>query len=80
VVKKFGNISLAGEGFPSPRNQCWPEQVPFVFINYGMQLLQRPDKITILYPFDHQFRQVRMNHSHPAHVTPAWYGDSVGLR
>jgi hypothetical protein len=78
VVKKFGEISLAGKGYPTPRNQCWPEQVPFVFINYGMQVLQRPDKITILYPFDHQFRQVRMNQSHPAQVTPSWYGDSVG--
>src|ERR1700692_3024847 len=78
VVKKFGEISLVGEGYPTPRNQCWPEQVPFVFINYGMQMIQRPDKITILYPFDHQFRQVRMNQSHPAHVTPSWYGDSVG--
>jgi hypothetical protein len=78
VVKKFGEISLAGKGYPTPRNQCWPEQVPFVFANYGMQVLQRPDKVTILYPFDHQFRQVRLNQAHPAHVTPSWYGDSVG--
>jgi hypothetical protein len=78
VVKKFGEISLAGEGYPTPRNQCWPEQVPFVFANFGMQILQRPDKITILYPFDHQFRQVRLNQPHPANLTPTWYGDSVG--
>jgi hypothetical protein len=78
AVKKFGEMSLAGEGYPTPRNQCWPEQVPFVFANYGMQILQQPDKITILYPFDHQFRQVRLNQPHPAPVTPSWYGDSVG--
>jgi len=78
VVKKFGEIALAGKGYPTPRNQCWPEQVPFVFINYGMQILQRPDKITILYPFDHQFRQVWLNQPHPRHLTPSWYGDSVG--
>jgi len=78
VVRKFGEISLAGQGFPTPRNQCWPEGVPFVFINRGMQMLQQPDKITILYPFDHQFRQVRMNQPHPAQLTPSWYGDSVG--
>ena len=78
VVKKFGEMSLAGEGYPTPRNQCWPEQVPFVFANYGMQILPQPDKITILYPFDHQFRQVRLNQLHPAPVTPSWYGDSVG--
>jgi hypothetical protein len=67
VVKKFGEISLAGKGYPTPRNQCWPEQVPFVFANYGMQVIQQPDKVTILYPFDHQFRQVRLNEPHPAH-------------
>jgi len=78
VLKKFGEISLAGKGFPTPRNQCWPEGMPFVSINRGQQVLQRPDKITILYPFDHQFRQVRMNQPHPAKVTPSWYGDSVG--
>jgi hypothetical protein len=78
VVKKFGEISLAGKGYPTPRNQCWPEQVPFVFANYGMQVIQQPDKITILYPFDHQFRQVRLNQPHPAHVSPSWYGDSIG--
>jgi hypothetical protein len=78
VVRKFGEISLAGRGFPTPRNQCWPEQVPFVFGNFGMEILQRPDKVTILYPFDHQFRQVRLNESHPAHPAPRWYGDSVG--
>jgi hypothetical protein len=78
VVKKSGEMSLAGKGYPTPRNQCWPEQVPFVFANYGMQILQQPDKVTILYPFDHQFRQVRLNQPHPAPVTPSWYGDSVG--
>jgi hypothetical protein len=41
-------------------------------------MLQGPDKITILYPFDHQFRQVRMNQPHRAQVAPSWYGDSVG--
>jgi hypothetical protein len=78
VVKKFGEMSLAGKGYPTPRNQCWPEQVPFAFANYGMQVIQQPDRVTILYPFDHQFRQVRLNQPHPAHLTPSWYGDSVG--
>jgi hypothetical protein len=34
-----GELSLAGKGYPTPRNQCWPEQVPFVLANYGMQNL-----------------------------------------
>jgi hypothetical protein len=78
VLKKFGEISVAGKGFPTPRNQCWPEQVPFAMANYGMAIIQEPDKVTIIYPFDHQFRQVRLNQPHPEHVTPSWYGDSVG--
>jgi hypothetical protein len=43
-----------------------------------MQMLQQPDKITFLYPNDHQVRRVRMNQPHPVQVTPSWYGDSVG--
>jgi hypothetical protein len=78
VVKKFGEKSLAGVGVPSPRNQCWPGGVPFVFTGGAIAVLQQPDKIAILYNYDHQVRHVRMNQSHPAQVTPSWFGDSVG--
>jgi hypothetical protein len=78
IVKKHGEISLTGVPYPSPRNQCWPEGVPGIFVDPAMQLLQQPDKITILYPYDHQVRRVRVNEHHPAQVTPSWYGDSIG--
>jgi hypothetical protein len=78
VVKKHDEISLLGVAYPTPTNQCWPGGVPFIFLQLGMQMLQQPGKITILYPHDHEFRQVRMNQPHPALVTPSWYGDSVG--
>ena len=78
VVKKYGEMSLAGATFPNPRNQCWPGGVPYVFTNLGMQMIQQPDKITILYSDDHEVRRVRMNEPHPARVMPSWYGDSVG--
>jgi hypothetical protein len=78
VVKKFGEISLAGVTYPNPANQCWPEPVPFIFKHNKMQILQQPDKITMLYLEDHEVRWVRMNEPHPAHVTPSWHGDSVG--
>src|ERR1700730_2873564 len=78
VVKKHGEISLRGIGYPTPRNQCWPGGVPFAFSSGATQLLQQPHKIAILYNYDHQVRQVRLNQSHPAEVTPSWYGDSVG--
>ena len=77
VVKKLGEMSIAHFGFHNPRNQCWPNGVPFI-LSVGVQLLQQPDKITMLYQVDHQVRHVRMNAQHSAQVTPSWYGDSVG--
>ena len=77
VVKRHGEIALTGP-YPTPSNQCWPGGVPFVLWNIGMQMLQQPDKITILYSNDHEVRRVRMNTAHPAQRTPSWYGDSVG--
>jgi len=78
AVKRHGEIELSGAAAPNPSNQCWPEPVPYIFWNFGIQMLQQPDKVTILYDEDHEFRQVRMNQPHPAQVTPSWYGDSVG--
>src|SRR6266568_1322342 len=78
VVKKHGEITLSGVTFPNPANQCWPEPVPFIFKHFGMQMLQQPHQITMIYSEDHEVRRVRMNQPHPAQVTPTWYGDSVG--
>jgi hypothetical protein len=78
IVRKHAEMSLAGLGYPSPRNQCWPQGVPFIFTNAAVLLLQQPDKITMLYDEDHEVRRVRMNVPHTAQVTPSWYGDSVG--
>ena len=79
VVKRFGEMSLAGITFPNPSNQCWPLPVPFIFKQFTAQLLQQPDKITILYSNpDHEVRRVRLNQRHPTPLTPSWYGDSVG--
>jgi hypothetical protein len=78
VVKAFGEMSLAHFGFPNPRNQCWPNGVPFVLSSNGMEIFQHPDMITIIYQVDHQVRRVRMNQPHSANVTPSWYGESVG--
>jgi hypothetical protein len=63
---------------PTPSNQCWPGGVPYVIWNIGMQMIQQPDRITILYSNDHEVRHIRLNQPHPDHVTPSWYGDSVG--
>jgi hypothetical protein len=78
IVKRFGEMSLAGVTYGNPANQCWPEPVPFIYKNFGMMMLQQPDQLTIMYDEGPDVRHVRMNQSHPAIVTPSWYGDSVG--
>jgi hypothetical protein len=78
VVKQHAELGQKGIGDPNPRNQCWPAGVPFVFTNGPTQIVQQPDRVTILYAYDHQVRRVRLNEPHPAQLTPSWYGDSVG--
>jgi len=78
VVKQHGEISKKKIPYPMPANQCWPGGVPFVFWNIGMQMLQQKHEVTILYANDYDVRHVHMNRTHPEHVTPSWYGDSVG--
>ena len=39
VVKKHAEMSLAGLGYPSVRNQCWPQGIPFIFTNAALLLL-----------------------------------------
>src|SRR5215475_13848181 len=78
VVRKLGEISRAGKAFPDPDNQCLLNPVPYIFWNFEIQILQQPNKVTILYPHDQDYRQIRMNQPHPAKVTPTAHGDSVG--
>ncbi len=78
VVKKKGELSIAGVTYQNPGNTCWPEPVPFLFKHMAMQMLQLRDKVVMLFNEDHEVRWVRMNQPHPAQVKPSWHGDAVG--
>jgi hypothetical protein len=78
VVKAHAEKEVNDGPAENPINQCRPGGVPFVFYNYGMEMIQKRDSITLLYVYDHEVRQVRLNQAHPAQVTPSWSGDSVG--
>jgi len=78
IVRRRGEISLSGRAFPDPDNQCALNPVPYIFWNFDIQLLQQPDKVTIIYQHDDDHREVRLNQSHPPKVIPSVHGDSVG--
>ncbi len=78
IVKKHGELSLSGVGYPTPSNQCRPQGVPYILWDFTMQMLQTQDHITMVYRQGNETRRIRMNQPHPQVVKPSWYGDSVG--
>jgi hypothetical protein len=78
IVKQHGQQSIAGIGYPTPSNQCWPGGVPYVFWDFLMQMFQEADRVTMLYRQGNETRHVRLNGQHPSAPVPSWYGDSVG--
>src|SRR5215475_1950598 len=46
VVKKAGEMSLAGTTVPNPSNQCQPSPMPFIYKLSNIQMMQQPDRIT----------------------------------
>jgi hypothetical protein len=77
VVKKFGEMSLAGITYGNSSNQCWPMPMLFVYKQFLVRLLQQPDRVVLIYDSS-DVRRVRLNDRHPELLTPSWYGDSVG--
>jgi hypothetical protein len=78
VVKRRSEILRSGADYPNPSLNCWPMVSPYIFRVQEMQVLQKKDEVIFLFMQDHQIRHVRLNQQHPAHITPSWYGDSVG--
>src|ERR1700681_1872124 len=56
VVKKFGEMSRAGITYPNASNQCWPFPMPFIYKQAVMEMIQQPDKRTMVYGGDHEAR------------------------
>jgi hypothetical protein len=65
IVRRHGELESKGIHALSPRTECWPTGVPLILANSAMQMIQRPDKITILYSETYEVRQVRINQPHP---------------
>jgi hypothetical protein len=78
VAKQRYESVQAGKPYATPSSSCWPIVSPLVFRVQEMQLLQTKDHVTLIYMQDHEVRRVRLNATHPEHVTPSWTGDSVG--
>ena len=77
TVKQFGQRAQT-VGVQDAETECWPESPPYIFRVQETQIIQQRDRVLIFYSYSNQIRRIRLNQSHPPHVTPSWMGDSVG--
>jgi hypothetical protein len=80
-MRKANQEVLAGKVPFRARESCLPGGVPgFAVYNlaYALHFLQTPRVLTIINPGGPEWRRVYMDVPHSAHVTPSWYGESVG--
>ena len=80
-MRKANESVLAGNVPFRPRERCYPGGVPG-FVVYTLvepfYFLQTPKEVTIIDQGGPEVRRVFLNVPHSAHVTPSWYGESVG--
>jgi hypothetical protein len=80
-MKKDNDEVLSGKIGYTPRSSCMPAGVP-VFMTYSrfqpIYFLQSPTEVLIIFSGDQQVRHVYLDVPHSEHLTPSWYGESVG--
>jgi hypothetical protein len=60
--------------------RCWPGGVPgqLLWPFEPFYILQTPKTVWMIWQRDHLFRRITLADQHSEHVTPSWYGDSIG--
>ena len=48
LIKRRGEISLSGENFPQPANQCAPQPTPYVLWLQKIEFIQKQNEVVIL--------------------------------
>ena len=78
-VKRLSDMEASGGVNLTAYQLCRLLGVPLILTQReNIQLLQKPDRITIIYQRDSQVRHIYLNVPHSENVQPSWYGESVG--
>jgi hypothetical protein len=79
AVKQWAEEQSAGHAPLHPHALCLPTSVPGAMTLHGAyEFLQTPKEVTILIANQAQARHIYLDVAHSEHVTPSWYGESVG--
>jgi hypothetical protein len=79
-LKKRNDLVLSGDYAATPKERCWPIGVPG-FVLYPVQpvyFVQTSKEVVLMWAEDHQVRHIYMDVPHSPHVTPSWFGESIG--
>ena len=59
---------------------CFPPGVPRIYLQpFPMEIIQQPNRVLIIYEFDHLIRQIWMDgRAHLKDLPGTWMGDSIG--
>ena len=80
-MKKANDEVLAGGVAYRAHERCWPDGVPTFdtdVVGAPLFIYQRPNEIAVIMESGPEVRHIYLNVPHSAHVTPSWYGESVG--
>src|SRR5579872_5515281 len=79
-LKTITELEIGGVGHLKDEGMCRPSGVPMLLNRRGaaVQILQMKDRVVILNARDQQIRTVYLDVPHSEHLTPSWYGESVG--
>jgi len=80
ALKKVNDRVLAGKPAFPPQVRCWPLGVPG-FVLYTAQptyIIQKPNEVLMIWQSDQMVRHIYLTGKHSEHVTPSWFGESIG--
>jgi hypothetical protein len=79
IVKQWPDETHAGRAPDHAHARCYPTSVPGVItLHNGSRFLQEKTEVTIIVANQAQVRHIYLDVPHSEHVTPSWYGESVG--
>ena len=79
-LRKANERALSGKAAYTPKERCWPIGVPgfLLYPVFPVYFVQTPQEVVMIWAEDHQVRHIYLNRQHSPHVTPSWFGESVG--
>lgn len=80
ALQKVNEHVAAGGGGFTPQVSCIPLGVPAYLLHPArpVYFIQTPKEVIMVWPPNQEIRHVYLTDKHSGHVTPSWFGESIG--